>query len=393
MRAKLILLTAAGLLIAASGPVTPATPSTDSLLAAARSDAKTAADRLAKLEQAAAKAGDDAERLHRQQAAAAAAIDEAEARISEAQAESNAARAGLALAEARLAERRAPMASLLAGLVTMGRQPPLLVLADHGGADELVRVKALLDATRPVIEARSAALRADLARRQALADTATKARDAIMTSRRLLEERRTQFAALERKALQQQRALAGQSVIAGDAMLASDETLTAATDAAAQRKAALALAAEIAPLGLAPARPIAPDGKAVASPLPYRLPVDGQVVEGLGSINSAGIVSRGLKLDAARGTVVRAPASGQILFAAPYRGQDGVIIIDHGHGRSTLLLGVSADVKRGDRVTIDQPIGRALGPVSVEFRQTGVPKSPAFIAASSVPLSNGGKAR
>lgn len=393
MRTKLILLMAAGLLIGASGPVTPSTPSTDSVLAAARSDARAAADRLAKLEQAAAKAGDEAERLHRQQAVAAAAIDEAEARISTAQAEWNAARAGLALAEARLAERRAPMASLLAGLVTMGRQPPLLVLADHGGADELVRVKALLDVTQPVIEARSAALRADLAQQQALAADAAKARDAMLSGRRLLEERRAQFAALEQNAVDRQRALSGQSVVAGDAMLVSDELLATAADAAARRKAALGTAAEIARLDLAPARPTAAEGKAAVGPIPYHLPVDGPVLQGLGTVNGAGIVSRGLTIDAARGAAVLAPAGGRILFAAPYRGQDGVIIIDHGNGRSSLLLGVSADVKRGDNVAIDQPIGRALGPVSVEFRQTGVPKSPALISASSVALSNSGKAR
>ncbi len=45
----------------------------------------------------------------------------------------------------------------------MGRQPPFLTLADHGSVDEMVRVKALLDTTMPVIQRRSAALQAELA--------------------------------------------------------------------------------------------------------------------------------------------------------------------------------------------------------------------------------------
>lgn len=391
--APLLFSALAALTMAASGPVTSSVPSGNSLLAAARKDAKAAADRLAKLEAEAAKAGNEAARLRGQQAVATAAIDEAEARISQAEAEYRVANATLMLAEARLAERRAPVAALLAGLVTMGRQPPLLVLADGGGPEELVRVKALLDATRPVIAARTAALKADVARRQTLADTAAAARRSLADGRKLLERRRSEFAELELEALGRQQALVGQTVQAGDVVMASDEQLAEADSAAAMRRNALAMAAELVPAGLAPPRPFAPDqGKAVA-PLPYRLPVDAPLLDGLGSISQSGIVSRGVKFDTPRGIEVRAPAGGKILFAAPYRGYDGVIIIDHGSGRSTMLLGLSPDLKAGERVAAGEVLGKALGPLSVEFRDNGVLKSPAFIAASSVALSNTGKAR
>lgn len=381
------------LAIASSGPVMPSVPSSDAILAAARNEAKAAADRLAKLEAAAAQSGDEAARLRSEQAVATAAIDEAEARISEAEAKCRAAKASLALSEAQLARRRAPMAALLAGLVTMGRQPPLLVLADGGGPEELVRVRALLDATRPVIAARTAALKADVDRRKALADTSAAARKSLAEGRALLERRRAAFAQLETKALARQQALSGQSVRAGDTVLASDEQLTAASSAAASRRAALAMAAQLAPMGLAPPRPFGAEGGSPAAPLAYLLPVDAPVSDGLGSISPSGIISRGTTFDAPRGSDVRAPAGGKILFAAPYRGYDGVVIIDHGGGRSTMLLNLSAKIEAGRRIAAGEVVGKALGPLSVEFRDKGALKSPAFIAASSLSLSNSAKAR
>jgi septal ring factor EnvC (AmiA/AmiB activator) len=90
---------------------------------------------------------------------------------------------------------------------------------------------------------------------------------------------------------------------------------------------------------------------------------------------------------------VIAPADGKILFAAPYRGQDGVVIIGHDKGWTSLLLGVASEKPKGTQVRRGELLGRALGPVGVELRRNGQPVSPALIAASSVPLSNSGENR
>ena len=110
-------------------------------------------------------------------------------------------------------------------------------------------------------------------------------------------------------------------------------------------------------------------------------------------MNRAGIVSRGLKFDTPRGRAVIVPADGEIVFAAPFRGQDGMVIIDHPGGWTSLLLGVASEKQRGAKVRRGEFLGRALGPLGVELRRDGVPVSPALIAASSVPLSNGTKNR
>ncbi|MDP9424389.1 MAG: peptidoglycan DD-metalloendopeptidase family protein [Pseudomonadota bacterium] len=381
------------LLAAASAPVTPAAETADAALARARAEAQQAARRLASLETEARKAGDEAARLRAEQEAAAAAIEEAEARIGESDAKLRLARAQAALAEQRLASKRAPLAALLAGLVTMGRQPPILTLADEGSVDEIVRVKALLDATMPVIQRRSAALQAELADRRRLASEANAARAELAKGREELSKRQQRFAELEVKASERAGRLAGAAFGAGDRVLASDEALALAGSEAAERQAARQVATRLAQLDFAPARPMRGDSALPPLDFAYSLPVDAPLLDGLGSVSRAGIASRGLRFATSRGAAVIVPADGKILFAAPYRGQDGIVIIDHPDGWTSLLLGVASAKPRGSKVRRGEFLGRALGPLGVELRRDGVPVSPAFIAASSVPLSNGGNSR
>jgi hypothetical protein len=48
---------------------------------------------------------------------------------------------------------------------------------------------------------------------------------------------------------------------------------------------------------------------------------------------------------------------------------------------------VSSPLATGTAVRIGDPLGRALGPISVELSRDGTHLSPALIAGSSVPLS------
>jgi septal ring factor EnvC (AmiA/AmiB activator) len=85
------------------------------------------------------------------------------------------------------------------------------------------------------------------------------------------------------------------------------------------------------------------------------------------------------------------PADGTIRFAGPFRSFDGVVIIDHGSGWMSMLLGVSTQQKAGTRVSIGAPLGRALRPIGVELSRNGQHVSPALIAGSSRSLSKGRK--
>jgi septal ring factor EnvC (AmiA/AmiB activator) len=198
---------------------------------------------------------------------------------------------------------------------------------------------------------------------------------------------------LEAKASDRAARLAGEAVGAGDRVLASGEMLSSAGSEAAERQAALRSAAEVAVLGLSPARPMRGDSALPTLDFGYSLPVAAPMIDGLGSVSRAGIVSRGLRFDTARGSAVIVPANGKILFAAPYRGENGLVIIGHDGGWTSLLLGVVSDKAKGTRVKRGELLGRALGPIGVELRRNGLPVSPALIAASSVPLSNSGEKR
>ena len=369
-------------------------PDRDAALAQARTEAAAAAKRATALEQAASRAQGEAATLHAQRLAAAAQVESAEARIAAADRALMLANAEVARSSQRLARRRAPAAALLAGVITMARQPPLLAIADGGSLEELVRVRALLDTTMPVIRRRSTALAAELRSGEQVAALAAAARDELAADKRSLADKQQRFAALERGADRRGASLAERAFGAQDRVLADSEQLADLGSAAAAASAARANARKVAALDLAAPRPFGPATKpSRGGAPPYSLPVNAPLIEGLGSVDPSGVEARGIVLAAPRGAALIVPADGTILFAGAYRDHDGVIIIDHGGGWTTLLLGVATPLARGAAVQRGAPLGRALGDVTVELRRAGVPVSAALIAGSSVPLSNGREIR
>ena len=385
----LLLATSPLLLAGASVPVGTTAPAAGAELRQAQAEAKAAEAEMRRLEQAAAKARDEAGRLAAERQAASAAIAASEARISAADAEMRLAEARVAERRARLARQQAPLASLLAGVVTMGRRPPLLSSADSRSLDEFVRVRALLDTTLPVIRRRSAALSADLAESRKLQGSAVRARDALTAARKELANRQQRFAALEAKAAQRAERLGAGMVGASDVLVASTEGEARLKTEGERRRAELALAAD---LGAVPAAPSRPGNVRPAAPaLAYQLPVAAKVLDGVGSVSDTGIRSRGLTLQSYAGQDVRAPANGTIAFAGAFRRHDGVVIIDHGRGWMTLLTGVRTDLQKGAQVRGGESLGRALGTVTVELSANGLPVSAAIIAGSSHVLFIKGK--
>jgi septal ring factor EnvC (AmiA/AmiB activator) len=299
--------------------------------------------------------------------------------------------AAVAQQRARLQRQQQPIASLLSGLVIMARRPPILAIADRGSTDDLVKVRVLLDSTLPVIRSRTAALSSQLAEARRLEASGLAARQELARSRENLLGKRQQFAALEAQALKSFAAAHGQALSAGDVALAAGEDVTQLRGAESGSRAAWAVASELASTDPAPPRAIAPEGRADGTSLPYQLPASAPAIDGLGSINSNGVRSRGITLKTARGMPVIAPAAGVIRFSGPFRRHDGVVIIDHGGGWMSLIVGVASTLRPGSRVSLGDPLGRALGPLQVELSQNGRRVSPALIAGSSQTLSNGGK--
>jgi len=384
------LLLFAPLLLAASAAVpTPADP-LQSALRSARAEQATADAETKRLERIADGAKNEAARLQARQAAAANAIEAAEARISAADALLRITSAAAERQSAQLQHEQQPIASLLSGLAMMAQRPPLLAIADRGSTDDLVKIRVLLDSTLPVIRSRTAALSGQLAQGRRLERDALSARQELQRSRQDLVARREQFAALETQALKSFESARGQALASGDVALAAGEDVEQLRGTEAGTRAAFAIASDLAANDPAPMRPLSPEGRS-EPPLPYRLPAAAAVTDGVGSVNAHGVRSRGLTMATARGTPLTVPASGIVRFSGPFQSHDGVVIIDHGRGWMSLIVGVASPLKAGDRVALGDRLGRALGPIEVELSQNGRRVSPALIAGSSQTLSNGGK--
>jgi septal ring factor EnvC (AmiA/AmiB activator) len=364
----------------------------DAALKAALAEQANADRETARLQQLAAKARTEADRLHAEQAAAAQAIDAAEARIGAANARLQMASVYVAAHRRQLATQQQPVSSLLAGLATMARRPPLLVLADRGGTDELVKVRLLLQATLPAIRGRTSRLSAELAQGERLRQSAIAARAELARSRDNLAARQRTYATLEQKAVQQALASQGQALGAGDVALAAGEDVERLRGQQANSQSIRAVASRLANSeDAAPFSPFAPEGAPSAPPFAYQLPAVAPVSEGLASVNDSGVRSRGVTIATFRGAPVAVPADGVIKFAGPFHDYDGVLIIDHGRGWISLIVNVASELHVGDRVRLGEPAGRALGPLQVELSQNGRLISPALIAGSSVSLSKGPK--
>ena len=377
-------------LLAASSSI--AQPSPETTIAHVRADAVRAEAEAQRLSTAAGRARGDAARLAADRLAAAAAITAAEARISEMDVSLAARTALVRENEARLAEKQAPVAALVAGLVNLGRRPPLVSLADDHDLTQMVRMRALLEIAVPRIRANSAALSAELAASRDLADDARAARGKLAAARATLARRQLTFAQLETRSLERAAKLDAGALGADDRMLSASEGVATLGNQWERERAARRLARELALLPGSPRRPFAPDSPRQAPPLAFLLPVDAPVIDGLGQVSASGIRSRGTTFATRPGMAVLVPADGILVFAGPYRRHDGIAIIDHGKGWMSLLVGVRPTLTKGNRVARGALLGRALGPVTIELSINGRPRAAALIAGSSQSLSIKAKA-
>lgn len=335
--------------------------------------ARAAAARADELDRAAAAERDGEARARAEQAAAA-------QRIQAAEAEQVAAEARVALLDRLLArqrtafaERQRPALELVAALQAMARRPAVLALAQPGSAQDLVHVRATLASLLPAIRARSAAVRADLARSRALHAAAARALAELRQRRANLESRR--LAALQLESSHRLRAMA----FGRDALVESDRALALgekARDLAADQdrsESAAQVRADLLPLAGPLPRPGAEAGR-VPGPAPYRLPVQGALVTGFGELSPSGVRARGLTFAVRPGAAVRAPAAGTIAYAAPFAGYGEVVILDHGKGWTSLVSGLAAlAVRPGARVAQGMSLGTAGPRVTVELRRRGQP--------------------
>lgn len=364
----------------------PGLRATAEALEQAKRDAARAAARSAELEAAAARAGDEAARARAARAAVASRIVAAEAEIAAAEARIRLVAALRARQRARLATQQEPIVRLAAALQTMARRPPALALVQPGSLRDVVHVRALMAAQMPAVHARTAGLRAEVARGLRLQRQADLAAATLRDGRSRLEGERASLARLEAQQRIRSAALTDESMHEADRSMALGEEARDIVDLMGRLDAQADVRERLASLPGPSLRPPvpgraalpAPDGPATAArSLAYRLPVTGRLIRGLGEVSEAGVRARGLTIAARPDALVVAPARGRVAYAGRFRGYDNIVIVEHGGGWTSLVTGLATlRVGVGEAVEQGSPLGRTDGGragVTVELRRGGRP--------------------
>ena len=344
-------------------------------LRAALTEARQAEARSQAFEQAAAKATDDAARARAESEAIVSRIQAAEAAITAAETRVHFVDELMAEQRARLAERQGPLIRLTAALAAMSRRPPALALIQPGSLDNAVRVRAVLAATLPRIQQRTAAVRAELDRARTLRAQQEQARQSLVASRADLATRREALATLEAQQRARSQSMSALALQESDRALAFGEEARGIERLVNDRGFQERLRSDLASL---PGPVQRPGGGAQPPPGPrFALPVAGRVLTGVGELNDAGVHARGLLVDAPGAAEVRAPAGGRVVFAGPYRSYGLVVILDHGGGWTSVGTNLAGlDGAAGAEVQAGTALGRTGADgarVEVELRFQGRP--------------------
>ncbi|WP_298815000.1 peptidoglycan DD-metalloendopeptidase family protein [uncultured Sphingomonas sp.] len=338
---------------------------TTAALRTAQATRAAAQRRAAQADRAAAATGNTIRRARLNEAALEARVEVAEAEIAIAGLRAATTDRELAKQRQQLAAQQAPIARLLTGLTALARCPAAVAIVQPGSLDDLVHVRAVFGASLPLVRARTAAIRGELAQTRALHASAAAAQAELGSGRAQLLGARRALASLRGEPL--------------DAGTASDRALALgerARDIVDRLRGVGDAQGTLASLLALPGPPIAAVAAEIASP--YRLPVRGRLVTGFGELSDNGVRARGLTFAVAPAARVVAPAAGRIVFAQPFRGFGTVVIIDHGQGWVTLLTGLGRlSVAREQRVAAGALIGAAGAgeppQVTVELRRRGRP--------------------
>lgn len=354
-------------------------------LLTARAQSAAAAERAAKLDAAAKTEQNEAAKARAEEAAMGARIQQAQADIAAASARVTLVDRLLGEQQARLATQQGPIARLIAALCSLAQRPDAVSVMQPGSVGDLVHVRAVIGSTLPLVRARTAGLREDLNNTRRLRADAALAARSLTDGRRRLETNRVALARLEAEHRLKSQDLSRSALAESDRAIGLGEhardlvdTMQVTTDSAATARALSALSGPLPRPGEASQPPLS----WTAASAPYRVPVTGQLITGFGEVSpDAGVTSRGLTWAVAGGADIVAPATGKIVFAGPFRDYGKIVVIDHGGGWSTVLIGLGTlSVATGEQVGQGALLGAAPPGedrrVTAELRRKGRPIDP-----------------
>ena len=89
------------------------------------------------------------------------------------------------------------------------------------------------------------------------------------------------------------------------------------------------------------------------------LPVKGKIVKLFGQTDPIGLTTKGITISTRPGARVVASFDGRVIYAGPFRTYGNILIIDHGEGFSTLLVGLGYIGVKTDQVILGgEPVGK-----------------------------------
>ncbi|MCE9521150.1 MAG: peptidoglycan DD-metalloendopeptidase family protein [Alphaproteobacteria bacterium] len=286
-----------------------------------------------------------------------------------------------------LAGERGKLASLLAVLQRMGREPPPALIVRPDDATAAARSAMLLSAVLPAVRKESGRLGNNLAQLRNLRQKAADERLRVAAAAGALEKDRNALSEL----LTQRRALASQT---GQNLKVTQERIRSLADQAGDLRALIASLSDdakgtgIRGTATVVTNQIASAGAARAVPLDglrglLTLPANGELISVYGSADDAGGHSPGIYLQTRPGSQVTSPCDGKIMFAGPFRGYGQMLIIAANGGYHVLLAGLAnIDGVVGQVVLAGEPVGK-MGAGRVLSRQD--------IQQGSAPKGNGGE--
>jgi septal ring factor EnvC (AmiA/AmiB activator) len=303
--------------------------------------------------------------------------------------------AELARRTAAVGNQHAQLVRLLGALERIALRPPEMLIALPATPNDTVRSALLLRTAVPSVQAQSQALQLELMKLANLRTDITSRRaeltaalESLTEERKQLEQTVKQKTRLAAIAEEQRASIAGRNErLAAKAKDLKD--LLAQLDSArmkAQAPKPHAPVARTAPaerqIALIPPQP-GPGHTFESAQGRLLLPVRGQIVRSFGQESAGGGSDKGITIETRPGAQVVAPYDGQVAFSGPFRGYGQILIIDHGEGYHTLLVGLSRiDGGEGQKVVAGEPVGLMGNSDSgrpalyVELRRNGRPINP-----------------
>lgn len=361
-------------------------------------------------------------KLNEQLQEAARSVQRSEAQLSFVEARRDELEAQQKMVQGSLAQRHSSIASLLATMQRIGRNPPPVIVTRREDALEMVRSAMLLARAVPELQNQVQDLVGRLQEldslfkriaeeRSKIEGETQRLRDAQVRMATLMEEKRQSLADRQSELEQIQREAdvisksvdnLGELITALDQKVAEktglgsyekevpkgDLPIDKAAPAEKGTQVAVVLTPGSGPLAGAPGR--------MKPALPFHLakgqlpsPAHGETVLAFGDTTSNGRKSQGIVIQTRPGGQITSPCDGWVVYAGEFRSYGQLLIINAGGGYHVLLAGLShIDAQLGQFVLAGEPVGtmnvvhkgktQGNAPVLyVEFRKEGRPIDPA----------------